>query len=117
MPICLYLKETNKQKKKKKFPIIINVFISPNLDKWNLKLHYANLLALNVEWWDRTTNAKKHCHNSTSLSQTFTHNENLNKYHQSAIFHSLASRLLIILKSLNTNRIQVQAQLSHTRPI
>ena len=32
-------------------------------------------------------------------------------------FHSLASRLLIILKSLNTNRIQVQAQLSHTRPI
>ena len=29
---------------------------------------------------------------------------------------SLASRLLIILKSLNTNRIQVQAQLSHTRP-
>ena len=30
---------------------------------------------------------------------------------------SLASRLLIILKSLNTNRIQVQAQLSHTRPI
>ena len=31
--------------------------------------------------------------------------------------NSLASRLLIILKSLNTNRIQVQAQLSHTRPI
>ena len=30
---------------------------------------------------------------------------------------SLASRLLVILKSLNTNRIQVQAQLSHTRPI
>ena len=30
---------------------------------------------------------------------------------------SLASRFLIILKSLNTNRTQVQAQLSHTRPI
>ena len=30
---------------------------------------------------------------------------------------SLASSLLIIPKSLNTNRFQVQAQLSHTRPI
>ena len=33
------------------------------------------------------------------------------------LLDSLASRLLILLKSLNTNRIQVQAQLSHTRPI
>ena len=37
----------------------------------------------------RTTNAKKHFRNSTSLSQTFMHNENLNQNRQSANFNDV----------------------------
>ena len=38
--------------------ISLNAFVGPN--NGNLKLHYANLLTVIVEWWNRTTNAKKH---------------------------------------------------------
>ena len=57
-------------------------------------MHYANLLTLIVEWWNRTTNAKKHFRNSTSLSQTFMHNENLNQNRQSANFNEVMTLLI-----------------------